>query len=109
MLTVTNHKGNKFNVVIVLENDSYGLEDCLTHDEAEPLIEFYDAEYANKGFDYRGQFIGRYYLNTLVSRAKGGLDLMGYEPKWKITQSNVESAVTFAFEQRILEAFARSQ
>jgi hypothetical protein len=98
MFTVTNDRGDSFNVVVVLEGDSYGLDDCLTHEKSDPLVEFYDAEYANqKSWDYRGQFIGRYYLSTLTRKpVTCGLDLMGYEPKWKISKQNFIDSVEYA-------------
>ena len=53
-------------------------------------IRFYDADYAgHSGFDPQGQFIASYYVETLMTdrdRLEScGLDLCGYEPKWKLT------------------------
>ena len=51
----------------------------------EDLIEFYDGRYPHTP---DGQFITRYYVLTLLEHDKGhaitGLDMMGYEPAWKI-------------------------
>ena len=33
-----------WNVRIVENGDAYGKDMCLTHDEADPLVEFYDAD-----------------------------------------------------------------
>jgi len=108
MYTVTNDKGDKFNVIVVLTGDSYGLEDCLTH-EGEPLIEFYDAEYANvKSWDYRGQFIGRYYLKTLQEPRLAGLNLYGGEPKWNLTKGNVLDSVDWAEKEVVRELRVRN-
>jgi len=104
ILRITNDKGRNFNVRIVRVGDRYGRDDCLTHgaeknddpDEG-PLVEFYDAEHESNpkftDFMGRGQFVSRYYITTILgkdrfARAGGekntGLDLMGYEPVWKI-------------------------
>ena len=99
MMKITNKRGRTFNVRIVKVGDKYGLDDCLTHKEEKycggPLVEFYDATYENETFGERGQFVSRYYASTLLGRdynenrsladqAGIGLDLMGYEPVWKI-------------------------
>ena len=34
-------------VRLCLENDKYGLDDCLTHINKDPLVEFYDRKYLN--------------------------------------------------------------
>ena len=36
--------GIRWCVRIVFEGDGYGLNHCLTHDETEPMIEFYDMD-----------------------------------------------------------------
>jgi len=99
MLTVTNENLDKFNVKVVRKGDRYGLNGCLEHKDADPLVEFYDAEFANKrGFDYRGQFVSRYYLSTLLTHLSCGcgLCLEGSVPKWGISSLNVQEAVQFA-------------
>ena len=93
MMHIVNHEGRHFNVRIVYKGDRYGRADCLTLDanEKSPLVEFYDATYTDK-FGERGQFVSRYYAGTLLgwegfygnTRRGEGLDLMGYEPAWKI-------------------------
>lgn len=94
---VTNDAERSFNVVLVCRGDRYGLNDKLTHDKDESLVEFWDATYENdprftKG---RGQFATRYYLSTLkaVFLAGAGLDLCGHEPAWKVTSRNVADAI----------------
>ena len=100
MFTVTNNEGNDFNVVVVLENDSYGLDDCLTHNSKDPLIEFYDAEYVNKhGFGVKGQFISRYSLSILSEHTNGyGLNLEGSIPKWTISELNLKESLIYVNE-----------
>ncbi len=83
---ITNDQGRSFLVRVVMKGDRYGLDDCLTHDKADPLIELYDQTYAGKkGFGPRGQFVSRYYATTLADHPTGqGLCLDGGIPVWSI-------------------------
>lgn len=75
-------RGLKFNVRIVQQGDKYGLNNCLTHEQKEPLVEFYDTRYPHTEF---GQFVSRYNMSTLLERPSNvGLDLYGGVPDWKI-------------------------
>ena len=80
LLNIINDKGRAFNVVVLNKGDKYGRDNCLTHDEEKPLVEFYDATH---DFAEHGQFVSRYYLETILA-ATTGIDLMGYAPEWKI-------------------------
>jgi len=92
-MTVVNDRGVPFTVRLVRRGDRYGLDDVLTHDEAEPLVEFYDARHTrvqSPHWNDEGQFIARYYLGTLRGHDPGvGLDLHGGEPDWRITDDNM--------------------
>jgi hypothetical protein len=86
MITITSTTGVRFNARILNPGDRYGLDDCLTWDEDRPGVEFYDTRYMHTS---RGQFVSRYYVATILGddgygSGTGGLDLMGYEPSWKI-------------------------
>lgn len=84
-MEVENSEGRKFLICIVRTGEQYGLDACLTHESADPLVEVYDLTYANMGsFGPRGQFVSRYYARTLAEGVGGGIDLCGYEPTWKI-------------------------
>jgi hypothetical protein len=85
-MIVTNANGRAFFVRTVLQGDRYGLGDRLTHDNADPMIEFYDYQYANvRAFGPRGQFVSRYYVSTLAKHPKGaGLCLDGGVPEWSV-------------------------
>jgi hypothetical protein len=102
---VVNDKGRTFNVRLVRKGDRYGLNDCLVHDNDEPLVEFWDATYEN---DPRftpglGQFVSRYCLGILAGkdedgyygygRGSAGLDLCGHVSEWKVTGENVVDAI----------------
>lgn len=70
------------------KGDRYGLNDCLTHDEDQPLIEFWDCRYSH---DSLGQFTGgRYYVGTILeSNRATGLNLHGGVPEWKVDQGSL--------------------
>ncbi len=87
--SVINDKGLRFNIVIVEVGDKYGRDNCLTHGQKDhdkyggDLIEFYDARYPDSIGTGSGQFIGRYYVDTLQKRDSDyGLDLHGGVPDW---------------------------
>ena len=98
LLSVTTNRGFRaagvtFNVVIVRKGEQYGHRDCLTHEGDDPLVEFYDADYAGKeGFTDAGQFVSRYYVSTLLDphRCRFGLNLCGHEPKWQIDTKDMD-------------------
>jgi len=85
-MIITNTNGRSFFVRTVLKGDKYGLDDRLTHDRDDPMIEFYDAQYANvRSFGPRGQFVSRYYVSTLAKHPTGaGLCLDGGVPEWSV-------------------------
>jgi len=106
--TVTTSAGRTFTVRLVEQGDAYGRDDTLTHREREPLVEFYDATHAGERFGPRGQFVSRYYLNTLTGEGSFsrddlrvglyGLDLHGGEPVWKLDAPATSAAVLWAAE-----------
>lgn len=86
MLQLNPSAKKSFNVRLVRKGDAYGLEDCLTHDKPDPLVEFYDASWENqRGFGPRGQFVARYYARTLLDHGPYGLSLQGDIPAWSIS------------------------
>lgn len=88
-------------VRVVFEGDRFGRDMCLVHDDAEPLIEFYDADHDlhtdTDGYFYGecvdgkvlGQFVARYSADTLLEDIKttNGIDLHGGVPKWEIEKT----------------------
>ena len=85
----TNSAGVPWTVRVVFGGGRYGCEDCRTHDESDPLIEFYDARYEHTA--ERGQFVARYYASTLrggkYTRPFGtgyGLNLQDDVPAWSL-------------------------
>lgn len=89
-ITVTAANGVRFLARILRTGDTYGLNDCLTKgigrsrdlDGDGLSVEFYDTRYNHTRF---GQFVSRYAVATILGGfGYGGLDLMSYEPSWKI-------------------------
>ncbi len=68
-------------VRIVEKGDKYGLDDCLDNDGT-PFVEFYDTRHEHTDL---GQFVSRYFLDTLT-RGEGGLNLYGGVPRRNINE-----------------------
>lgn len=103
--TVTNDEGRTFTVRIVRNGDNYGRNKCLTHDDQDALVEFYDATYAGQdGFDAEGQFASRYYASTLIEDQDRitnlGLGLDGCVPEWDI-DGDTMGEVMFFLDQNL--------
>lgn len=77
------HTGTQWYVRIINVGEFYGNGATW---EGKPGVIFYDFDYAHQnGFGPMGQQVSTYYLDTLLEHKQGyGIDLMGYEPKWKI-------------------------
>ena len=93
----------RWNVRIVRQNDRYGLNDCLVHEESDPLIEFYDNNYKNDGEWKRGQFVSRYCAQTLFEDCyncyKWGLQLYGEVPEWYVSPHEMTAIYRWLREQ----------
>ncbi|MDD4840286.1 MAG: hypothetical protein PHE93_06465 [Clostridia bacterium] len=89
-----------FNVRIVEKGDVYGLNDCLTYKETEPLVEFYDIRFINDKDWKRGQFISRYCVSTLLETGHypQGLSLMGYEPSLNVPAESMTEIIKWLKE-----------
>lgn len=103
-------------VRLIMPGDRYGEKDNLTNTGNKPLVEFYDADYKNKGsFGPYGQFTGgRYYLETL--QGKDGyspsydeyprqLSLMADIPKWTVSAKDMNVVMDWldAIEAQLLK------
>ena len=90
--------GINFNVRTVNQGENYGLNGSLTHNESDPLIEFYDARFAHTEF---GQFVSRYNLSTLLELEENvGLNLYGGSPNWSIEAKEMNDVVAWLYSQR---------
>lgn len=85
-----NSNGVPFNSRIVKKGEKYGLDFCLTYDENEPLVEFYDARYPHTEF---GQFVSRYYYSTLSKDPGRGINLDGGVDDWFVDAHQVDLAL----------------
>ena len=94
-LDVTATNGVPFRVLLLLDGKSDNFPAASSKMTSlwgiEPLVEFYDARYRNvRGFTPDGQFISRYYPESLVGRFdRYGLDLQGDVPDWTIDDSTM--------------------
>ena len=92
---IDNERGQPWTIRIVEEGDKYGRDDCLTYEKDEPVVEFYDADHPHDidpiSGTILGQFVSRYYISTIMDGNGGGLNLMGYEPKWTINSLAMDS------------------
>lgn len=66
---------------LVEPGDNYGFNFCLTNNDEEPYVEFYDTRYGHTDF---GQFVGRYYMSTIMEH-EGGLCLDGEVSDWQVS------------------------
>lgn len=106
LLVTTDHSGIEWGVKLLLEGDKYGLDNCLTHDEEDPLVEFYDRQHADADAP-EGQFVSRYNLSTLLKsdgyddvneRWARGLSLHGGVEAWTVSGTLYSAAM-----ERIVE------
>ena len=91
---------DKFNVRVVNKGEKYGCDFCLTHDGDKPLVEFYDARYPHTEF---GQFVSRYYVETILGDdgygpKDGGLSLYGGIPEWTVSAKDMDTVRNFLKE-----------
>lgn len=93
-LDIKNSKARTFQVVIIEQGDAYGLDNVLTHDEVEPLVEFYDT------FNGR-QFVQRYYAKTLTegNARNVGLALDCGNPVWTLYRPEMALVCDFVANQ----------
>ncbi len=98
----------QFTARIVREGDVYGANFCLIQDGFEPKIEFYDASAPIEAFGCFGQFVGRYYVSTLLTHSmrhpKTDLNLHGGVPEWVVPGRSVKRAMAWA-EATLMEDF----
>lgn len=87
MITVS-----KFNVRVVNTGDKYGLNDCLVNNKT-PIVEFYDSRFTKGGA--RGQFVSRYYVDTILDGSDCGLCLDGGVPDWTVSAQDMDTVRDF--------------
>lgn len=105
---VTAENGTEFTVRLMEKGDYYGRENCLTHDQIEPQIEFYDTAHPfcydfvgskdraeAAGAERWGQFVSRYTLSTILAdlATTRGLCLQGGVLAWSIDGDALRTAI----------------
>lgn len=90
-----------WNVRLVRKGQQYGLNDKLTHDREDPLVEFFDSRYDHTPL---GQFVSRYYLSTLLARPHSGLCLDTGSLLWVVSEETMLDILTWARSELALAA-----
>ena len=78
-----NERGQPWTIRIIDKGDKYGLDADNEHTIDKP------------SGTMLGQFVSRYYISTIADGGSGGLDLMGYEPKWKMNALVMDSVRSY--------------
>ena len=92
--TIRNANGIAFNMRLVCKGQGYGRDLAVIHEQDRPMVEFYDSRYLFKnerGAEY-GQFVSRYYADTLLKSRNAGLNLDGGVPAWTVDAEAFELA-----------------
>ena len=99
--------GREFTLRIVWKGDSYGRDQSLrNHDR--PIVEFHDSTYAGETFGPLGQFIGSYYMETLLDRdERHDLTLWTSVPEWTVPAAELNKAMAWIVQQVGEQAEAR--
>jgi hypothetical protein len=94
-----------FTVRLVAKGDAYGRESCVTHQEDDPLVEFYDAKQDKGRFGPHGQFVSRYYCGTILANDyPQGLNLQGGVWEWSISPLGMKAVVAHILSNGIRAA-----
>jgi hypothetical protein len=84
MLEITNDAGRTFRVTCVRKGERYGLNDCLVHDQDEPLVEFEDVTSLSKPAAEH-LIVARYPARVILQKEAGDdLWLYGRTLIWRI-------------------------
>jgi hypothetical protein len=99
-----------FTVTVIFKGEKHGLNDCLTHENEIPLVEFFDARYNHTQY---GQFTGGSYFATTLLGLDGyggteigqykGLCLDGDIPQWYIDAGTCKLIATWLKNVLVLE------
>lgn len=101
-LHIVESGGIPFTMRLVENGEPYGKDMCLTHDQDDPLVEFYDRRFPfedepSNGMSL-GQYVSRYYLSTLMEPDRSGktafdagLNLEGSVDAWTLDAAAMRS------------------
>jgi hypothetical protein len=85
---------DKFNVRVVNTGDRYGVNDCLVNTKP-PMVEFYDSRFTKGADGDRGQFVSRYYVDTILDGSNCGLCLDGGVSAWTVSAEDMDIVRNF--------------
>jgi hypothetical protein len=85
VLDVDNGHGITFRVVLLPDGQSVNYP-AASEITRRPLVEFYDTRFPQTP---DGQFVSRYYLDTLLTGRQTGLNLQGDVPAWSIDDAGM--------------------
>ena len=101
----------RYNLHLVRPGQRYGRRNALLNERTEPLLEFYDAEYAGDprfddlGPGGLGQFVSRYLVSTLrqgqTRTSESGLNLQGDVPEWQLSGAQMREIFAWLDRQRV--------
>ena len=78
-----------FNVRLVYPGMQYGRNNALTNDKYFTYVEFYDSRQSPAKFGELGQFVSRYYMQTIM-QTNGGIILDTGSIDWVLSSVEVE-------------------
>ena len=106
MLSFHSSRNIPFTVRLVFEGMGYGAGDGLVHEEAHPLIEFYDARHKDdqRFILGRGRFITRYSAATILDDIRASTSVYGHhlhgdDPYWALSGADMEKVMAWVEEQ----------
>ena len=106
---IDNETNQPWSIKIIAKGDAWGRDDCLTHDDDELMVEFYDGRYI-ENFDPEGQFVSRYNLSTIAVDKNRGINLHGGVDSWSINADAMDIVRKWlrgeAFTYYAIEQFA---
>lgn len=89
-------RGIRWQVRVIREGDRYGLDGQLTRENGTPYVEFWDMDQ----FKGVGQFVSRYYLDTIKEIPMGqGLNLHGGVHRWQVSGKGMRTVLKFLQEK----------
>lgn len=93
MLRIQSHTGLPLDVRLVLKGERWGREDCLVHDKADPLVEYY---HPHPKHGPRGYRVSYYSASTLFeSRHTDGIALSGHERQFDVPAEEQARVLTW--------------
>src|SRR4051794_38669901 len=85
MIHVVNDAGQHFQARCIKKGSRYGLNNCLVHDEDDPVVEFTNVTPGRTDLASDSVFVVRYAASTLLALDAGAdLWMFGTNPDWRL-------------------------